>query len=299
MKTIILGNSTLEIKDYYCASDHIYIPKEDGKLWLYVNITDVCPARCPFCVNPGRKSGNTPFDISRFRETLIKIKSAVYGVSFTGGEPMMEPAVLDEAIGIVREQMGSDLEIDMVTSGIRLNRLLEFSHLNYLDSIHVSRHRTDDNANRMLMGVDVPTADEIRNILDQMEESERVVFNCVLSQEGICNVEKMAEYLEMAALIGVHNTSFIRMVPVNAYSKKQQVDPEQFNIDKDWRFKTWNHFCDHEYCSCSSGDYQSKHGRVRFYYRVPGKKAPDYVRQLVYTADNKLLDGFGGREVKV
>lgn len=34
------------------------------------------------------------------------------------------------------------------------------------------------------------------------------------------------------------------------------------------------------------------YGKTRFYFRSPGTDtAPDYCRQLVYTADNKLRDG--------
>ena len=27
----------------------------DGKLWLYVNVTDICNGSCPFCINPCTK----------------------------------------------------------------------------------------------------------------------------------------------------------------------------------------------------------------------------------------------------
>ena len=38
---------------------------------------------------------------------------------------------------------------------------------------------------------------------------------------------------------------------------------------------------------------------MRFYYRVPGSVAPSYTRQIVYTHDNRLLQGFGDEEIQM
>ena len=109
--------------------------------------------------------------------------------------------------------------------------------------------------------------------------------------------DRMADYLEMGAETGVNNTCFICMMPANEYCRKHHVDPERFHLEKDPRFRVWNHFHDYDYCSCSTGDYLGRQRAVRFYYRVPGKHRAPYARQLVYDADNRLLDGFGGTEI--
>ncbi len=136
MKTIQIGNSTFAVKDYYCAQEEPYIPRGDGKLWLYVNITDVCPGHCPFCVNSGKKGRAAIFDIHCFRDVLICIRPHVYGISFTGGEPMMEAERLDEAIRSAVEIMDGSVEIDMVTSGIDIAGTLSLHSIGCLDSIH-------------------------------------------------------------------------------------------------------------------------------------------------------------------
>ena len=107
----------------------------------------------------------------------------------------------------------------------------------------------------------------------------------------------MAEYLEMAAQTGVRNTSFISLIPANDYCIEQFVHPDSLHLEKDERFRIWNRFHDHDFCSCSSGDYKAASGWVRFYYRAPGRAAVPYARQLVYTADNRLLAGFGGPSI--
>ena len=297
MKSIRIGNHFINVKDYYCSQGQDYIPREDGKLWLYVNITDICPASCPFCVNPGRKSGTTPFAIENFCETLKKIKQYVYGVSFTGGEPMLEPLLLDQAVKSAYQIMGSSVELDMVTNGINLEVLPSLHFINYLDSIHLSRHLISDQENSDLMGFSSPTWKQIKECIDVLEDPVRIVLNCILQKGGIDNLEKMSLYLENAADVGVRNVSFIGMIGANEYCYEHYVDPESIHVGEDDRFRIWNQFHDHDYCRCCSGDFRAKDRWIRFYYRVPGPKRASYARQLVYTSDNRLLCGFGGEEV--
>lgn len=299
MKTIQIGNSRLSVKDYYCTQRGTYIPRNDGKLWLYVNITDVCPGNCPFCVNPGRKSGTTTFDIDHFRDVLTRINPHVYGISFTGGEPLLEPAILDEAICLVSEIMGNSVEIDMVTSGIDIAGLLSLGAIKSLDSIHISRHRISDNKNLDLMGIAASSWAEIKKAIAVMSDPAKIVLNCILQKDGVASLDDIADYLESASEIGVCNVSFIGMIEANNYCREQYVNPREIDFAKDPRFRIWNKFHDHDYCSCSSGDFLAKDRWIRFYYRSPGMKKPQYVRQLVYTANNKLLDGFAGQVIKL
>lgn len=294
MKTIRIGGIPLLIKDYYCSQDETYVEKKDGKLWLYVNVSELCPCSCPFCVNPCRKMGENSFDLVRYRDVLTQIKDAVYGVSFTGGEPLLFPELLGETIKITNEIMGSDVELDLATCGIGLERFLNLQASDLLYSIHISRHLVNDDANRKLMGANIPDVSELKSITSNMREPGRVVFNCVLHRDGVNSTESMADYLEMAAEIGVTNTAFIGLIKANSFCLKQYIDPKELQPEKDARFRVWNHYHDHSYCNCSSGDYEADAGWVRFYYRSPGNKATPYARQLVYTADNKLLAGFGG-----
>ena len=135
---------------------------------------------------------------------------------------------------------------------------------------------------------------ELNSMIRNMREPGRVVLNCVLHRDGVHTSEGMAEYLEMAAEIGVTNTAFIGLIKANSFCLEQYIDPEELHPEKGARFRVWNHFHDHSYCNCSSGDYKASAGYVRYYYRIRGAAAAPYARQLVYTEDNKLLAGFGG-----
>ncbi len=297
MRSIRIGNRFFPVKDYYCTQGDTYIPKNDGKLWLYVNITDVCPGRCPFCVAQGRASGTTTFQVQRFREVLAMIKPHVYGISFTGGEPMMEPVILDEAIRSASEIMGGSVEIDLVTSGLDLAGILSLDATEALDSIHISRHRVSDNENRKLMGIPAASGIEIQEMVAACSDPAKIVLNCMLQKDGVSNLDDIADYLAFAAGIGVRNVSFVGLIEANGYCREQYVSPGEIDFSRDPRFRIWNRFHDHDYCSCSSGDYLAGSKWIRFYYRSPGKQKPPYSRQLVYTADNRLLDGFEGMKI--
>lgn len=241
--------------------------------------------------------GENPFDLLRYRDILTQVKDAVYGVSFTGGEPLLFPELLGETIKITNEIMGADVELDLATCGIGLERFLNLQASDLLYSIHISRHLVNDDANRKLMGANTPDVSELKSIISNMREPGKVVLNCVLHRDGVNSTESMADYLEMAAEIGVTNTAFIGLIKANSFCLEQYIDPKELQPEKDARFRVWNRFHDHSYCNCSSGDYEADAGWVRFYYRSPGNKATPYARQLVYTADNKLLAGFGGEVI--
>ena len=167
----------------------------------------------------------------------------------------------------------------------------------YLDSIHISRHRIDDESNRRVMGGNTPGLDALSSVIRRSSDPARFVFNCVLQKSGVHNLEDIASYMEMAAEIGMRNSSFIAVVPANHYCREQYVDPGSIDFSQDSRFRVWNCFHDHEYCSCSSGDYRARKGYVRYYYRMPGSLAAPYARQLVYDAENRLRLGFSGEMV--
>ena len=299
MKELKIGNRILKIKDYYCAAcDEDYISRSDNKLWLYVNITHMCNAKCPFCVNPsGKNGGENSFSMDKFRKTLLNISPFVSGVSVTGGEPMLYPHLVDETAMAVTGILGTKVEIDLVTNGTALNEILKLKTMDRFESIHISRHKTDDAQNAALMAADTPKIQEIKELIGVLSDPAKIVLNCVMQKNGVSNASEMAEYLEMAAEAGVRNTSFVGFFIANQFCKDNYVSPADIDLSQDKRFRIWNKFNDYDYCRCCSGDYSTKSGNVRFYYRCPGEKSADYCRQLVYTADNKLLDGFGGKEI--
>ena len=294
MKTVQLGDKTLVIKDYYCSDGAGYYPRTDGKLWLYVDLTDVCNGHCPFCINPGRKSGTSPFDLGAFRKTLMRIRDHVYGISLTGGEPMLTPQLVDDAAGVVREIFDGDEEIDLVTNGVGFGSILDLRHLATFGSIHLSRHRLTDEENDRLFGFHTVTWEELRKTVALLRDPGAVVLNCILMKGGIETAEQVGEYLKRAAAAGVQNVSFIGMSKCNRFCEEHYVNPFDLKLEENGSFHIWSRYRDHGFCGCMSGSYETDACSIRFYMRGMGDRNVPYTRQLVYTEDNRLLAGFSG-----
>ncbi len=299
MKNITIGNQILQIKDYYCNNGPGYVPRDDGKLWLYVNLTNQCNGGCPFCINPCGSDGQNPFRIERFRSVLPGIAQYIYGVSVTGGEPMLTPPLLDDVLSAIEDVFGHSVEIDMATNGTDTALIPKLKKLSIIDTIHISRHRINDDENRQLMRFNAPSAVMLKDMIQSLSDPGKIVLNCILMKNGIDSADKMADYLDFAASIGVQNTSFIGMSVCNPYCASHYIDPAGIDLSCDPRFHVWNRYQDHDYCSCSSGHYDAPAGTTRFYYRSMGTGRTPYARQLVYTADNRLLAGFNGTEIQL
>ena len=298
MRSLRIGKTTLQVKDYECSLDGTYLPKPELRLWLYVNITSGCNAACPFCVNPPKRPPQC-IDVDVLSATLEQIEPHVSGISITGGEPMLDVALLGNTLAAIEGIVSPSVQLDLVTNGTNVAQLPYVRGLDRLTTIHVSRHAAEDEANRRLMGWhDAPSAAELANAFAQLPDPGAIVLNCVLQKGGVRDLASAVEYLEMAAGIGAANVSFIGMIKANPYCVLNHVSPATIDFESEERVSIWNHLHDHDFCQCSTGDYRARERYIRFYYRYPGTATPpSYCRQLVYGADNVLRQGFGNSAV--
>lgn len=300
MGRLQLGRTLLECKDYECSEDDVYLPKEKLRLWLYINLTDACPAGCPFCVYsaPEGKTGGR-VNPEKLRHMLSCVSPFVSGVTLTGGEPMTDIPLLEETVSVVRETVPPEIELDMATNGLHIGKLPLLKGLERFATMHISRHAAGDEQNRRLMNwEDAPPAEALKETFSALPDRGLTVLNCVLQKSGVHDADTVREYLEKAAWMGAANVSLIGMFLANDYCRENYISPAVLDFSGDSRFTVWNHFHDHEYCQCSSGDYKAEAGYIRYYYRCPGNvKGPEYCRQLVYGTDNHLRAGFDNAEV--
>lgn len=164
----------------------------------------------------------------------------------------------------------------------------------------------DDAENRRLMGwPGAPGWKNIKDTVAKLSDPGSIVLNCVMQKGGVQDMDDVCAYLDKAIEAGIRNTSFITMMPANRYCIDNYISPEtfavisdeqvrRFNETHESKISIWNRLRDHDHCRCLSGSYESAAGMTRFYFRCPGESRPsEYCRQLVYTPDNKLQDGFG------
>ena len=147
--------------------------------------------------------------------------------------------------------------------------------------------------NRSYFGISVPTADEIRKTVDGVYDPKLFVLNCLLLKDGIGTKEEMLKMLEFASYVHVPKVGFITPMPVNEYVKKNRVSYTEL-FGKNDRLLYTVSYNDYDFCHCRDGVYAAENGRlVEFYGRETCFGNRDYVRTLVYGADNVLRAGFG------
>ena len=205
---------------------------------------------------------------------------------------------VNSVIEAVKEICESSTEIDMVTNSTSFTKIHELIDIEKLDSIHLSRHCIKDEDNNQLFGFQTESAFNIAAVLNTLEDLAMIVLNCVLQKTGISSTEDVIDYLEFASSLGIRNVCFIGMSRLNEYCETNYADPAEINFTQEKGFHIWNAYRDHDFCSCSSGSYDAEKGSIRFYYRRIGENSAPYSRQLVYTADNQLLAGFSGTEIR-
>ena len=296
--TLRLFGHDLTVKAYDCAAnDGPYREKERPiRLLLFLVPTAYCPGDCPFCVAGDTRRKKGFLDTAKLRRVLQELHSldALRTISITGGEPLLDIALLDEIIELIFEVCGIGTDISINTSGVGLEGLHKIRSLAYVHAIHISRHHYDDARNQAYFGMRVPTGDEIAQIVDIVKDPKLFVFNCLLLKNGIGTKEEMATFLEFAGKVGVPKVGFVTPMPVNEYVRKNMVSYAALNTREDERFFHTTGYRDFEYCHCQDGVYCTQEGGlVEWYGRETVYGCAEYARGLVYGADNVLRDGFG------
>ena len=83
-------------------------------------------------------------------------------------------------------------------------------------------------------------------------------------------------------------------MPVNDYTKRNMVSSTDILTGSDSRFLLTSSYEDYDFCHCRDGVYAASDGSlVEFYGRETCFGCAEYVRGLVYDADNVLKTGFG------
>ena len=298
---MILFGKTFDAKEYICSSDGVHYPLKPApnKLQLSVCLTSYCSAHCPFCI-----AKNTPekrfIDLKKFEKTMLGLAeaNAVRGISITGGEPFTDPVLLDETIHMLFEIFGYSMEVTATTNAIRIADLDKIRDLHYMDALHISRHHYDDARNRQLFGIRVATEEKLKNAIASVPYKDVFVLNCMILKDWIGTPEEAHKMLDFAIRVGAPKVAFISGMIVNKFVEEETLAFEEILREEDLALLFTRGFTDYEYCHCRDGVYASQDGRiVQFYGRYTTGIPCPVCRGLVYTADDKLLDDYGGNVI--
>ena len=165
MKEIELLGKRFLVKDYYCASeDRNYIMNPDPKFWLYINLTNYCPAYCPFCVARKTITESNHISLKKLEIMLSRISAHLSGISITGGEPLTEIGCLRAAVHVIRDVVGNQIELDLATNGYNI-MTLDKELLKQFTTIHISRHAVLDEEQNRIMEWKAPSLEDLSNWL--------------------------------------------------------------------------------------------------------------------------------------
>lgn len=129
----------------------------DGPGVRYVVFMQGCPLRCKYCHNPDTWNMGAGEEVEA--ETLFKkilrfrpyFESSGGGVTFSGGEPLMQPEFLKEMLRLCKEE-GIHTAIDTAGGGVGdFTEILELADLILLDIKHPKEEGYQKN-NRNLYG---------------------------------------------------------------------------------------------------------------------------------------------------
>ncbi len=296
---IELFGKQVPMKDNICNSSGQF---EEGKFMrynLYISITDVCLASCPFCNNNTKKQttrSEKEFDIEKLRVVLreLKRKKLLNRVSITGGEPLLDVDLLNSVINAVFEECGEWQYVTINTNGFNLHQIFKLDKLDKLAGIHISRHHHLDEKNDEIFGFKTAHLEDIKEVMNKLEDKKLLRLNTLLIKGLIDNKEEICKYLDMAAGQDIFRVGFVGIMPLNDFSKEHFIEYKELFKDFSERGVTVKEFHNLDICDCINGIYMTEEGKlVEFYARNVRNLCPSTVGQLSYTYDNKLCAGFG------
>ena len=302
MRNLKIFDSEVLVKDYYCVDNKDKeVPCEIPTLRLYIKLTDNCIANCSFCANRGNYDyGNVDVDKLMYVINYLYDNKILGGISFTGGEPLLESDKMFKIIDKIYE-INPSLEIQISTSGYNLKELANYDQKDKLESIHISHHHYDEELNRKIFKSNkVATGDDIMYLQDKLSDKKIININTVAIKGYIDTLEEIKKNLDYVGDLGVYKNGFVSLIRCNKFAKEHFVNLNDIfnNLDKD--FFNGHHFYSKEYCECQDGVYLSSNNKlVEFYTRIVKDCVCPYSTQLVYTSDNRLTNGFGKEEIKI
>lgn len=260
-----LFGKKVEFKDNICTS-HLGELKigEQMRYNLYISITDVCLASCPFCNNNTIKKTTiteTKFDLEKLEKVLIELKSKklLNRIGVTGGEPLLNLPLLNDVLNLIFKVCGDRQIVTINTNGVNLDKVLELDSIDKIYGVHISRHHYDDEINNSIFGFKTAGQEDIKRVVEKSKNKKLIRINSLLMKDFIDSPEMVKEYLEMAGNIGVFRVGFVGLMPLNDYSKEHFIEYKEVfkNLPASVVVKN---FYNSDVCDCINGMYMHSSG---------------------------------------
>jgi len=201
---------------------------------IYVDVTAVCNAHCPFCIAPivDRRDGPKFFNGVEFALDLAERTNG--SIQIVGGEPTISKR-LPRLLDMLRSRQIVHVVLNTNAAGIT-NPLIVQCLAAGVEYINISRHHDNEVENQRIM--------QQRPLVSNRRISEIVLalsavgigvrLNCNLISDGISNLNDVIRYLDWGERIGVNVFSFSQLFPLSlfdyqrppvlGYTESHQVD---------------------------------------------------------------------------
>lgn len=283
----------------------------DPEVQLYIVFGYECNADCDYCIYHTKQDGNKtknvvdPVKFAKLLDNLNDNNITISDIHITGGEPTLDFDNFVEILKIIKEKSRKWSKVTVNTNGINLNRMGYLINTRLLNCIALSRHAIDDKENEEIFKTsDIPQLEDIRQF--NGDNKRGLHLSCNLINGHVDSQEKVKDYLEMAADLGVFDVGFIGLMPKNEYCKQQFVDFKQLDIENiPNAMKTMTHINRDDsiikdgkpageiLCTCQNYLYKSSDNRLVSFYHRFAVQSKQIVSMLVFS-DNKLRLGFNG-----
>ena len=186
---------------------------------VYVDTTSACNARCDFCI--ANTSGRLEGDTQRFLdglETALSFTHEVDGtIQVVGGEPL-----ISRRFSLVMSLMKKFTfrRVVVNTNGTRLEERVPQIVEGGVTHVNISRHAISDRENNEVMRFrkePVTSSDLEAAVAALRNRNIRTRLQGNLINGHLDSLDKIKEYLDFAARIGVDTVSFSELFPLAAF----------------------------------------------------------------------------------
>lgn len=205
-------------------------------LWhLHIKVTDVCNARCDFCIEKNCSLKEKPNTLLTNVDKMLKEmqkNGCLFSVSVTGGEPTLFPRFV-ELCEILRRY---DIKfLTMNSNGAFIHKYIEQID-GLFDFINISRHSIYDDVNNRIFKTSVKTINELKELKNSLKHT-KLRIQCVIGNEvnTIDDLENFISTYDFA-----DDLSFRRLMETNEeYGLDYIVDNDSYFSMLKYAFDNW------------------------------------------------------------
>lgn len=165
----------------------------DGPGVRYVVFMQGCPLRCPYCHNPESwdADGGYETDLASLTDKILRCKEYIKngGVTFSGGEPLLQAKELKKAIELLKK---NNIHTAIDTSGCIINKD-SFEALKACDLVLLDIKMPDDEMYRKYINIPLSVPLET---LDYLEKINKPVWIRYVNVPGINSSDECISKLE-------------------------------------------------------------------------------------------------------